>query len=129
MWFKKAFRQGEHSGAYNLALMCRDEGDYQNAVSWFKKSIDADSQFQLGLHNYWGIGVRKDYEAAIRAFRKAVRAKYITEAERDDAFFYLAIAHLEGKGARPSSQKAVELLKRANIDNDHPAARSLLQAH
>jgi TPR repeat protein len=110
--------------------MCREEGDFRKAVLWFKKSIafnDESAYLQLWIHYYWGIGIRKNYKTAVRAFRKTARAKHIAEAERDDAFCYLAIAHLEGNGVRQSPRAAAKLLKRANIDNDHPAARLLLR--
>jgi hypothetical protein len=56
-----------------------------------------------------------------------MRAKNISEAERDDAFFYLGIAHLEGKGVSMSRATARKLLRRANVDNDHLAAQRVLQ--
>jgi TPR repeat protein len=60
------------------------------------------------------------------AFRKATKGKNICESGRDDAFFYLGIAYLEGKGVRASIPAARKLFQRANVDNDHPAARSIL---
>jgi TPR repeat protein len=99
-------------------------------VEWFRKSIAAgeDNNFlQLGIHYYWGKGIRRNPTAAVRCFRKATRAKNICEAERDNAFFYLGIAYLEGKGVRMSRATAQKLLRRANVDNDHPAAQRLLQ--
>ncbi len=129
-WFIKAYRQADSTAAYNLAVMSREDGDFRSAVLWFKKSIalkDESAHLQLGIHYYWGLGIRKNYRDAIRAFRKTVRAKHIAEVERDDAFCYLAIAHLEGNGVRQSSRTAVKFLKRANIDNDHPAAQLLLR--
>jgi TPR repeat protein len=82
---------------------------------------------QLGIHYYWGKGVRKNPIAAIRCFRKATKGKDMCEFERDDAFFYLGIAYLEGKGVTVSIPRARKLLQRANVDNDHPAARRALQ--
>jgi len=50
----------------------------------------------------------------------------MSEADRDDAFFYLGVAYFEGKGVKRSLRIANRLLQRANIDNDHPAAFRLL---
>ncbi|MBZ5679652.1 MAG: hypothetical protein LAO24_06070 [Acidobacteriia bacterium] len=88
---------------------------------------DDDALIQLGIHYYWGKGVRKNPIAAVRCFRKATKGKNICEAGRDEAFFYLGIAYLEGKGVRASIPTARKLLQRANVDDDHPAAHGVLQ--
>jgi TPR repeat protein len=45
---------------------------------------------------------------------------------RDDAFFFLGIAYLEGRGVQASVPNAKEFFKRANIDSDHVAAHKML---
>lgn len=125
-----AFRAGESCAASNIAITYRESGDFRKAVEWFRKSIasrDGDSLVQLEIHYYWGKGLRRNPAGAVRLFRKATRAKNISEAGRDDAFFYLGIAYLEGKGVEPSLSAARKLLQRANLENDHPAARRILQ--
>jgi uncharacterized protein len=129
-WLGKAFRAGESCAASNIAITHRQKGDFRKAVQWFRKSVasgDDDALIQLGIHYYWGKGVRKNPTAAVRCFRKATRGKNICESGRDDAFFYLGIAYLEAKGVRGSIPTARKLFQRANVDNDHPAARSVLQ--
>jgi len=126
----RAFRAGESCAASNIAITHRQNGDLRKAVQWFRKSVvsgDDDALIQLGIHYYWGKGVRKNPIAAVRCFRKATKGKNICEAGRDDAFFYLGNAYLEGKGVRASASTARKLLQRANIDNDHPAAQRVLQ--
>jgi TPR repeat protein len=129
--YQKAFRGGASHAANNLAITYRESGDMRRAVLWFKKSAaskkDDGAYIQLGIHYYWGKGVRVDFAEAVRCFRKAIKGKRIAEAERDDAFFYLGIAHLEGNGVKPSLVKGRKLLERANIDNDHLAASRLLK--
>ncbi|MFZ0808700.1 MAG: tetratricopeptide repeat protein, partial [Candidatus Sulfotelmatobacter sp.] len=125
-WLEKAFRAGDSCAATNIAIMLRQNGNFRKAVQWFRKSAasgDDDALIQIGIHHYWGKGVRKNPMTAVRCFRKAIRGKNICEAGRDDAFFYLGIAYLEGKGVRASVSNARKLLQRANIDNDHPAAQ------
>jgi TPR repeat protein len=129
-WMKKAFRAGDSCSANNLAITYRESGDFRRAVFWFRKSLAAKDDgacLQLGIHYYWGRGVRTDYVMAVRFFRKAIKGKSITESERDDSFFYLGVTHLEGNGVRASRSAARKLLERANIDNDHPAAYRLLK--
>ncbi len=115
--------------AHNIAITYREIGDLRMAVKWFQKSVDAgdaDALIQLGIHYYWGKGVRKNPKAAVRYFRKASKANFISECGRADAFFLLGVAYFEGEGVKRSISNARRLLERANIDNDHPSARKLL---
>jgi len=128
-WLRKAFHAGDVGAGQNIAITYRKIGDLRTAVKWFRKSADAgdsDAVVQLGIHYYWGKGVRKNPKAAVRCFRMASKAKSICEAGRDDAFFLLGVAYSEGEGVRPSIPKARGLFQRANVDNDHPAARKML---
>ena len=129
LWLRRAFRAGDACAAQNMAITYRQIGDLRTAVKWFRKSADAgdgDALIQLGIHYYWGKGVRKNPNAAVRCFRIATKAKNISEAGRDDAFFFLGVAYSEGEGVRASVRNARKLLERANIDNDHPAASKIL---
>jgi len=131
LWLKRAFRGGDtSSAANNIAITYRESGDFREAVRWFKKAVragDDGDRIQLGIHSYWGKGVRTDHAEAVRYFRRAAKGKNISESERDDANFYLAIAYLEGKGVKKSLSMARKHLERANRDNDHLAAQRLLK--
>jgi len=131
-WLRRAYRAGLSCAAYNIAVTYRQNGDFRRAVHWFRTAaargdFDAVAHLQLGIHYYWGKGVRTDARAAVRCFRKAAKGESICEGERDDAFFYLGIAHLEGKGVRRSVPGARKLFQRANVDGDHPAAARMLR--
>jgi TPR repeat protein len=131
LWLKRAFRGGDTtSAANNVAVTYRENGNLRQAVRWFRR-VDAsrDDAFliQLGIHSYWGKGVRTDHRAAVRYLRKAIRGKNMSECDRDDANFYLGIAYLEGKGVRKSLRLAQKYFERANRDNDHLAAQRLLK--
>jgi TPR repeat protein len=128
-WLRRAFRAGDTCAAQNIAITYRQIGDLRTAVKWFRKSADAgdgDALIQLGIHYYWGMGVRKNPKAAVRCFRIATKAKHISEGGRDDAFFFLEIAYYEGRGVQASMSSAGKFLKRANIDGDHVAADKML---
>jgi len=129
-WFQKAFNGGVTMSANNMAITYRENGNFRKAVHWFRESVESghdDARVQLGIHYYWGKGVKKDPVAAVRCFRRAIRGKNICEAGRDDAFFYLGIAYCEGNGVKRSVATARRLFQRANIDKDHPAAFGMLQ--
>jgi TPR repeat protein len=128
-WLRKAFHAGDMCAAHNIAITYREIGDLPMAVRWFRKSVDAgdeDALVQLGIHYYWGRGARKNPKAAVRCFRRATKAKNISEGGRDDGFFLLGLAYFEGEGVAASISKATKLFERANIDDDHPAARKML---
>jgi hypothetical protein len=130
LWLKRAFRgDGGSSAANNIAITYRENGNLRQAVRWFRKvsSQDESVLIQLGIHFYWGKGVRTDHQEAVRCFRKATRGKNMSECDRDDANFYLGIAYLEGKGVRKSPRMAQKHFERANRDNDHLAAQRLLK--
>jgi hypothetical protein len=131
LWMRRAFLNGETFAApNNIAITYRQIGNLRQAVRWFNKCADLgddDALVQLGVHYYWGKGVRTDYAAAVRCFRRAIKGKNISEWVRADAFFYLGIAYLEGKGVRRSLRLAEKCLERANKDNDHAAAERLLK--
>ena len=131
IWLKRAFRGADSCAAINIAITYREVGNFRRAVLWFRRSVslgDDSARVQLGIHYYWGIGVRRNAAAATRCFRKAIKGKNLCEYDREDAFFYLGIAYLEGNGVKASVQIARRLLKRANIDKDHPAAQRVLSA-
>lgn len=130
LWLKKAFRAGDSCAGQNIAITYRENGDLKAAVRWFRKAIkagDSDALIQLGIHYYWGRGVRKNPKAAVQCFRVATKARDISEVGKDDAFFFLGIASCEGRSVRASIPTARKLFKRANIDGDHPAAGKMLR--
>jgi TPR repeat protein len=131
LWLRKAFDGGD-SCASNIAITYRQIGNFRAAVKWFRRAADAgdgDALIQLGIHYYWGKGVRKNTKEAVRCFRRATNAnvKDISGAGREDAFFFLAVAYSEGEGVKMSIPRARKLLLRANVDDDHPAARKMLR--
>jgi hypothetical protein len=128
-WLRKAFRAGDSCAAHNIAITYRENGDLETAFKWFRRAAEAgdgDALIQLGIHYYWGKGVRRNPRAAVRCFRAATRVKYISGMGRDDAFFFLGIASLEGRGVQASIRNAKKFFKRANIDSDHVAADRML---
>jgi len=42
-WYKKAYQSGLSSGALNLAIDRRNEGNLRSAIVWFKKAIEMNS--------------------------------------------------------------------------------------
>jgi TPR repeat protein len=49
-WYKKAYENGDSSGAFNLAIGMKNEGRVRSAIVWFKKAIamnDGDARISL----------------------------------------------------------------------------------
>ncbi len=128
-WLRKAFRAGDSCAAQNIAITHRENGELKTAFKWFRKAAEAgdgDALIQLGIHYYWGKGVRRNPRAAVRCFRAATKAKNISGVGRDDAFFFLGIAYHEGRGVQASIPNAKKFLNWANVDGDHVAAHKML---
>jgi uncharacterized protein len=128
-WLRKAFRAGNSCAAQNIAITYRENGDQKTAFKWFRRAAEAgdgDALIQLGIHYYWGKGVRRNPRAAVRCFRAATKEKDISGWGRDDAFFFLGIAYYEGRGVHASIPNAKKFFKQANIDGDHVAADKML---
>ena len=128
-WLRKAFRAGDSCAAQNIAITYRENGYLKTACKWFRRAAEAgdgDALIQLGIHYYWGKGVRRNPRAAVRCFRSATKAKNISGVGRDDAFFFLGIAYHEGRGVQASKPNARKFFKQANIDSDHAAADKML---
>jgi uncharacterized protein len=129
LWLRKAFRAGNSCAAQNIAITYRENGDQKTAFKWFRRAAEAgdgDALIQLGIHYYWGKGVRRNPRAAVRCFRAATKVKDISGWGRDDAYFFLGIACYEGRGMPASISNAKKFFKRANIDSDHVAADEML---
>ena len=129
-WLRKAFRAGDSCAAGNIAITYRENGDLKAAFKWFRRAAEAgdgDALIQLGIHYYWGKGVRRNSRAAVRCFRTATKVKDISGMGRDDASFFLGIAYHEGRGVQASIPNARKFFKKANIDSDHVAADKMLR--
>jgi hypothetical protein len=128
-WLRKAFRAGDSCAAHNIAITYRENGDLKTAFKWFRRAAEAgdgDALIQLGIHYYWGKGVRRNPQAAVQCFRAAPKLKNISGMGRDDAFFFLGMAYHEGRGVQASIRNAKKFFKQANIDSDHVAADKML---
>jgi uncharacterized protein len=129
VWLRKTIRAGDLCAVQNIAITYRENGDLKTAFKWFRRAAEAgdgDALIQLGIHYYWGKGVRRNPRAAVRRFRSATKAKNISGVGRDDAFFFLGIASCEGRGVPVSILNAKKFFKQANIDSDHVAAAKML---
>ncbi|CAK5211080.1 unnamed protein product [Aphanomyces euteiches] len=82
-----------------------------------------EAMYLFGLMQYYGHGVTRDKEAAVRFFRKAAAERHL------EAQFTLGLLHHTGDGGREKRQdRANEFVPVVGIDQDDSIAYSLLNA-
>jgi hypothetical protein len=122
-------KTGDSLAIFNVAAAYRILRRPAAAFRWWKRGADlADGSdtLEVGYCYHHGAGVRKDISAAIRSYETAIQSDAVSEAEREEARYLLAVALLPGIGRRPVRARVVELLRRANKDDDYPQSGRLL---
>ena len=131
-WVKKALDQGAVGAAQNLGTIYRDLKKPKLAFHWYKRAVemgDIDSLLQVGFCYLFGLGTKKDFEAAYKCFQQIINneSSNICERTEENTQYWLGIFHLLGiGGAKKSVTKARVLLELANKDCDHEQANELL---
>ena len=113
----------------NVAAAYRILENFRLAARWYQRAAesgDGDALTEWGYCLQHGVGIRKDTEAAERAYRAAIASKWITENGREEAMYHLAVILL-GRNSTSSRRAADRLLRRASADGDYPQAHALLQ--
>ena len=127
-WRPKAI-QGDSIAMSNVAASYRILGNSRLAARWYRRASeqrDGDALTEWGYCLQHGVGIRKDHRAAERAYRAAIKSKWITGYCREEAMYHLAVLLL-GKRSAPSRRAAARLLHIASADGDYPQAKALLQ--
>lgn len=125
LWYRKAATWGDSTAASNLATVYRDAGKSRLAFQWWNRAArmsDGDAAVDVGYCYCYGIGTKRNSIAACRWFRRAIASKFISQYGREGAMYHLAIALMDS-GRTPS---ALQLLERADADDDYPEAGTLL---
>ena len=128
-WRGKAIL-GDRLAMANVAATYRILGNYRLAARWWKKVAeqgDGNALTEWGYCLQHGVGVRRDTNAAERAYRAAIVSKDITEYAREEAMYHLAVLLL-GKRSASSRRAALNLLRSATADQDYPQAEALLES-
>jgi len=124
-WYRRAVRLGDSGAANNASTVYRDRGQLSRAHLWMMRAAamgDGDAAVDAGYDYLYGIGVRRNIHSARLLFNRALRVRNISGYGREEAFYNLAIAHIDS--GRPSL--AIPFLERACKDGDYPEAATLL---
>jgi TPR repeat protein len=91
--YRRAWRQGSHAAASNIAILYRERGKTRTMFQWFARVAqagDGSARLEMAKCYLSGVGVRKDVQAALRCLAIAKSSDYITEFEREEAGDLLA---------------------------------------
>ena len=91
--YRRAWRRGSHASACNIAGLYRAQGRFNMMFRWYQRVAaagDGSAHLEMAKCYQTGSGVRKNPEAALRCLTVAVRSKYISEFEREEAQALLA---------------------------------------
>jgi TPR repeat protein len=127
-WRPKALR-GDTIAMSNVAAAYRILGNFRLSARWYQRAAkhrDGDALTEWGYCLQHGAGVRKNGRASERAYRAAIRSKWITDYCREEAMYHLAVLLL-GRRSTGSRSAAARLLRMANVDGDYPQAQALLR--
>jgi len=124
-------RAGDGLAMSNVAAAYRILGRYSAAYRWWRKAADTgdgSDTLEVGYCFHHGAGVRRNASRAIRSYETAIQSGDISQLEREEAMFLLAVLLLSKRRSLTVSARIEKLLRRANIDNDYPQAANLLQS-
>lgn len=125
---KKKLRRGDATAVNNIAATYREIGNRKRAFHWWRRAAslqDGDAWLEVGYCLQYGIGTRRNVRGAIKAYRKALVAYYISEYCREETEYHLAIALLDFSIKR-SKNEIRQLLQQASEEGDFPQATTLL---
>jgi TPR repeat protein len=86
-WYKQAYRQGSSTGASNLAMHYRKQGDPDEAYRWYERAVKSgDNEAHLALAKIW-LHERENKAKAIRHLKAVFRGdpNDVSELGRDEA--------------------------------------------
>jgi TPR repeat protein len=86
-WYRKAYENGDRSGAFNLALAKRDQGNFRWAEFWFKKAVAMrDGSAHIELAKMY-ISRNQNTKAAAELLRRAMKLRVddVSDEEKSEA--------------------------------------------
>lgn len=118
--YRRAFRRGEATAAYNLAFTYKLRGRYREAVAWWRRAHaagDPSAILDLALAELHGQGTRRNVRGALTKLRRAANATETTwfprsSGENVRAMIHLARTYGEGVSDRASIQAPVRHTRR-----------------
>jgi TPR repeat protein len=120
---------GDSFAVSNIAAGYRILGRRTLAFRWWKRGAEAgdgSDMLEVAYCYHHGIGVRKNAEAAARFYQAAIRSSAISQFEKEEAMYHLAVLLLATPRKAATRSRVIKLLRQANVDADYPQAVELL---
>ncbi len=117
--YRKAYRLGSHTAAFNLAITYRTLGDHRAAVRWFRRAViagDPSASMEVARAELYGLGTRRDVPAVfakLRAIAAAATIMVPRNIDRIRALLLMADALEWGCLARIDDPASRRLVRRA----------------
>lgn len=124
-------RLGDTTTMLNIAAGYRILGRRVLAFRWWKRAADAgdgDALLEIAYAYQYGVGTRRNIEAAEIAYKSATQSRFISPFDREEAMYHLAVLLLSTQPFAEVRTRATELLRLANFDDDYPQAKRLMDA-
>lgn len=134
--YLSCIEKGISTAATNLATVYRDMGDFVNSFKYYSLANNLMSKeygkntcsIEVALCYLYGIGVKQDIDTGIELLEKLVSADndYSCQFDIDEANYLLGSIYLQGLKVDKDIDKARYHLLKANLDEDHSSAQTLL---
>ena len=132
--YRKAYRRGDHTAAFNLASTYLNLGRYREAVAWYRRALaagDPDASMELARAELLGLGTRRNTRSAIARLRRIAGRpsnRWPVNGDRIEAILVLADALITGWPVRRNYDEGIRWLRRAaEIGSD--VAKAMLESH
>ncbi len=102
--YRRAFRLGEATAAYNLAFTYKLRGRYREAVAWWRRAHaagDPSAILDLALAELHGQGTRRNVRSALAKLRQAANAtetKWFPRSSGENVRAMIHLARVYGEG-------------------------------
>ncbi len=102
--YRRAFRIGEATAAYNLAFTYKLRGRYREAVAWWRRAHaagDPSAILDLALAELHGQGTRRNVRGALAKLRQAANAtetKWFPRSSGENVRAMIHLARVYGEG-------------------------------
>lgn len=131
-----AIDKGSSIAANNLGTLYRDEGDYNEAFSYYLRAKELISKeyrkntysLKVAMCYLYGIGVEPDQLRAKDELEHIVSTDndYSCQYELDEANYLLGMIYLQGLGVKQNINSARKYLLEADKEADHRSAQEIL---
>ena len=114
-WTKRAIKQGSSTSAYNLGTIYRDLGKLQKAFNCYQKSVamgDVDTNFDLFLCYYFGIGIKVNRKKAKKHLKKITtktRPNFVSLYDYQNSFYWTALITLLEDGLNKKKYQEITI--------------------